>query len=136
MKKTLKYTWLTLCVLVGILVAGCTSETKDNAPNYKPSRPFVYLISLRGESMNRTIPATEFVLVDFSFRYDDISVDDIVLYWDYRRDKYILHEVVGKMGDAWVVKGSNPETNYKSDPCFLMRDNYIAKYVGPRIDGK
>lgn len=72
--------------------------------------------------------------MDFAFRYDDIAEGDIVMFWDYKRKGYTLHEVVARQGSLWITQGSNPDTNHVADAPFLMRDNYIAKYVGQRLD--
>lgn len=113
---------------------GCSRNTDDNEEQFKPKKSFEVMVTTTGSSMVGVLPDTHLRQIDFAARFDDLQEHDIVLFWDYTSDGYTLHEVVAKQGELWITKGSNPVTNHRADRPFLMRDNFIGKYTGSRLD--
>lgn len=120
--------------VVVLLFAGCSDGARDNEAQFKPKEPFIQVIRTTGSSMQGVLDDSGIRQIDFAFRYDDLAKGDIVLFWDYKREGYTLHEIVDQQGSLWITQGSNPETNRRADAPFLFRDNYVGKYVGRRLD--
>ena len=122
-----------ICIALAILaLAGCAKNEPD--PQFEPKLPYLVTIPTTGVSMQGVLPEEGLRLMDFGYPYSQLKEDDIVMFWDYKRNLYVLHLIVGRQSGVWITKGSNPETNRHADPTFLGRENYMAKYIGDRLD--
>ena len=121
-----------LYLLVAISLVGCGKREAD--PQFEPKLPYLISTPTVGVSMKGVLKDGEPRLIDIGFPFSKLKTNDIVLFYDYKRNIYVLHLIVGKHGGNWITQGSNPDTNKVADPTFLMRENYMGRYVGERLD--
>jgi signal peptidase I len=119
---------ITLGLMFVIVVAfgGC-SRAPDT--QFEPKQPLVGHFAVRGESMLPTLPTAHVAQIDVAYPFAQLAVGDIVLFWDYVRQGFTLHRIVAKQGAWFIVRGDNPVTNAEADAPFLVRENFIGKYV-------
>jgi len=126
---------LTRCLFLLLSISffgACAKQELEE--QFQPKLPYLVAIPTEGVSMQGVLPDGELRLMDFAFPFSKLQAGDIVMFWDYKRNMYVLHLIVGKQGGAWITRGSNPVTNKVADPTFLMQENYMAKYIGERLD--
>jgi signal peptidase I len=114
-----------MCVVV-LGLGGCNRKPDTQ---FEPTKPLVGHFAVRGESMLPTLPTAHVAQIDVAFPFTQLAVGDIVLFWDYVREGFTLHRIVTKQGAWFIVRGDNPATNAEADAPFLVRENFIGKYV-------
>lgn len=121
-----KSIWYVLALATGLLLASCDQRS----PQFEPKRAFVVLASVQGKSMLPYVKEERHpVLLDVAFSYDNLKVGDVVIYWNYKWEQFVMHRIEAKQGSAFIVRGDNPETNPVSDPGFLTREGFVGKVV-------
>lgn len=112
------------CVCLALFLSGCRTEAVK-----RPA--LTALIPHEGRSMVPTFSEDGMVFVQLFAGYDDLRQGDVVIYFDERRNGYIMHRIVAKQLDWWIVQGDNRATNPRPDRSFVTRENYVGKVVLP-----
>jgi hypothetical protein len=117
---------LALMFVVVLGLGGCNRKPDTQ---FEPTKPLVVLVTHAGESMLPTLPTIGVAQIDIAYPFSRLATGDIVLFWDYVREGFTLHRIVARQGGAFIVQGDNPATNREADAPFLVRENYLGKYV-------
>jgi hypothetical protein len=117
---------LALMFVVVLGLGGCSRKLDTQ---FEPTRPLIVPVTHAGESMLPTLPTVGVARIDVAYPFSRLVTGDIVLFWDYRREGFTLHRIVARQGGAFIVRGENPVTNAEADAPFLVRENFIGKYV-------
>jgi hypothetical protein len=123
--------WAVMAALMVVIVAASAGCSRKPDTQFEPTKPLVVWIPHTGQSMLPTLPETGVAPIDIAYPFSRLVTGDIVLFWDYRREGFTLHRIVARQGRAFIVRGDNPITNREVDAPFLVRENFIGKYVKP-----
>lgn len=115
---------LIACLALALFLAGCD----ESLP---PRPPLAASIPYTGHSMEPDYSGDGTVLVMLFAPYDELKARDVVVYYDERRELYVMHRLVARQFDWWIVQGDNAQTNPKPDRAFVTRYNYIGKVITP-----
>jgi signal peptidase len=92
--------------------------------------PFFYV---EGISMHPTLEDGDLIIIDRT-NYDNLKVGDIIIFNSSIYHTRIVHRIVDvKISDgekAFITKGDN---NHAPDPSYVLRENYVGRYVGIRV---
>ena len=103
------------------------------AKNNTISSFFGYSISyVPTTSMEPTITHGSSVLFEKNTKYEDITYDDIIVYYNEESKIYVIHRVYDITNEGLVMKGDNNiaiDTKSDGSVIYVTSSNYVGKYV-------
>lgn len=120
---------LIMIILIYFIVANIVA-TKNNSI----AKFFGYSISyVPTGSMEPTISANSTIIFDQDYKYSDLKVDDIIVYYNDETNMYIIHRIIDSTDDGFITKGDNNSiADYHSNSLeyyYVTESNYIGKYT-------
>jgi len=116
-------------ILIITALVGCS---KREVPSTAAKPILVAWVPTTGKSMLPTFPERGLAEAQIGFPYEQLSVGDTVIFWDYTRGvgRFTHHRLVAKQLGNWIAQGDNPETNSTADRPWVTKDNYICRTTG------
>ncbi len=109
---------LTVYILVEVIVANV---------NDRPARIFGISVSyVPTKAMEPTISAGDYIIYN-KVNYDDVKLDDIIIYYNSNEEKYIVHRVYKIYDNYIITKGDN---NALADTFHVTSENLYGRYLG------
>lgn len=119
---------LIIIILVYFIGANIVATKNNSIASF-----FGYSISyVPTPSMEPTIESNSTVIFDQNYSYDDLSVGDIIVYYNTDLNIYVIHRIVESTDHGFVTKGDNNSIcDYKKDSneyYYITKTNYVGKY--------
>lgn len=73
------------------------------------SRTYLIVYPIQGNSMSSTLEDGEYTLV---FRTNKVKYDDVIIFFDYDGNRYLVKRVIGLEGDKIDIKYSDEDKAY------------------------
>lgn len=86
-------------------------------------------------SMEPILNTCDFILINEKIQYEDLKEGDIIVYYNAKEDKHIVHRIVDKSFDSsnnfkgFITKGDN---NSMKDTIIVTKDIYEGRVVGEK----
>ncbi len=117
-------TGVLLLLVLLLLIFGLSSMKKG-----KMMKIFGYSYSvIASESMKPTINVNDIILIKCNYDFDDIEVDDIIVFYNPQEKKNISHRVVARLEDN-SLQTCGDHNNGLVDSFHVTEEYYIGKVV-------